>query len=119
MRVDFVTHESHEAPGAYETWARARGYTTTRSRVHEGDPPPSTVDDSDPLIVVGGPRSPSTTGEECPRFDAAAERALIKMGVEANKAVIGVCLGSRSLGETLGRRLNTVRKRRSASSRSR
>lgn len=54
------------------------------------------------LVVLGGPQSPSTTKEECPHFDAAAERALIEKCVAAQKAVVGVCLGSQLIGEALG-----------------
>jgi GMP synthase (glutamine-hydrolysing) len=28
-------------------------------------------------VIMGGPQSPSTTQDECPRFDAASECALI------------------------------------------
>jgi GMP synthase (glutamine-hydrolysing) len=64
--------------------------------------PPQTADGIDLLIVMGGPQSPATTTDECPHFDAAAERALISKCVAADKAVIGVCLGSQLIGEALG-----------------
>lgn len=34
MRVHFIVHESFEAPGAYETWARNQGHDVTYSRVY-------------------------------------------------------------------------------------
>ncbi len=37
MRIHFIIHEHFEAPGAYESWAKARGYTTTYSRVYAGE----------------------------------------------------------------------------------
>lgn len=102
MRVHFVIHEAFEAPGAYETWAHQRGCTITWSRLHAGEPLPPSAEDIDLLAVMGGPQSPSTTKEECPHFDAAAERALIVQCVAAGKAVVGVCLGSQLIGEALG-----------------
>jgi GMP synthase (glutamine-hydrolysing) len=51
---------------------------------------------------MGGPQSPATTREECPWFDAQAEKALISRAIEAGKTVIGVCLGSQLIGEALG-----------------
>ncbi|MDG2512957.1 hypothetical protein P7B04_09645 [Sphingobium yanoikuyae] len=54
------------------------------------------------LIVMGGPQSPATTTDECPHFDAAAERGLIARFVEAGKPVVGICLGSQLIGEALG-----------------
>ncbi|MFA5630829.1 MAG: type 1 glutamine amidotransferase [Porticoccaceae bacterium] len=104
MKVHFVVHESFEAPGAYETWARERGHEATYSRVHAHEPLPQSVENIDLLVVMGGPQSPSTTREECPHFDAAAERALIAQCVNAGKAVVGICLGSQLIGEALGAR---------------
>ncbi|MGI5458677.1 glutamine amidotransferase-related protein [Streptomyces sp. CA-249302] len=102
MRTHFIVHESFEAPGAYEDWARARGHEISHSRVHEGDPLPRSADGIDLLIVMGGPQRPSTTTEECPHFDAAAEKALIAACVAADRAVIGICLGAQLVGEALG-----------------
>ncbi|HGF7227404.1 TPA: type 1 glutamine amidotransferase [Vibrio cholerae] len=104
MKVHFVVHESFEAPGAYETWVKEHGYKATYSRVYAHEPLPQTVEDIDLLVVFGGPQSPSTTKEECPHFDAAAERDLIAKCVNAGKAVVGICLGSQLIGEALGTR---------------
>lgn len=102
MKVHFVVHESFEAPGAYETWVRMRGYKATYSRVYADELLPQSIEGIDLLVVLGGPQSPSTTREECLHFDAASERALIAKCVAAKRAVIGVCLGSQLIGEALG-----------------
>lgn len=102
MHVHFVVHEAFEAPGAYETWVKRRGHSASYSRVYRREALPRTADGIDLLVVLGGPQSPSTTREECPHFDAAAERALISSCVDAGKAVVGVCLGSQLIGEALG-----------------
>lgn len=102
MRVHFVIHEAFEAPGVYETWARQRGCTITWSRLYSGEPLPPSAEGIDLLAVMGGPQSPSTSMEECPHFDAAAECALIAQCIDAGKAVVGVCLGSQLIGEALG-----------------
>lgn len=102
MKIHFVIHEAFEAPGAYETWARARGHEVSFTRLYDGDRLPTSARDHDMLIVMGGPQSPATTTDECPHFDALAERALIARFVEANKAVVGICLGSQLIGEALG-----------------
>lgn len=104
MRVHFVIHEFFEAPGAFETWRKARGHEASYSRVHAFEPLPRSVEDIDLLVVMGGPQSPSTSLEECPHFDAAAERALITRCVDARRAVVGVCLGAQLVGEALGAR---------------
>lgn len=102
MHVHFIVHEAFEAPGAYETWVKQRGHSAAYSRVYQRDALPRTAEGIDLLVVLGGPQSPSTTREECPHFDAAAERALISACVDAGKAVVGVCLGSQLIGEALG-----------------
>jgi GMP synthase (glutamine-hydrolysing) len=104
MKIHFVVHESFEAPGAYETWANERGYEASYSRVYANEPLPQSVESIDLLVVMGGPQSPATTKQECPHFDAAAERALIAKCVAARKAVVGVCLRSQLIGEALGPR---------------
>lgn len=51
---------------------------------------------------MGGPQSPTTTTEECPHFDSAAEQELIRQVIAADKPVIGVCLGAQLMGQALG-----------------
>ena len=72
------------------------------SRMYLGDTLPASADGIDLLVVLGGPQSPATTREECPHFDAAAEKSLISQCIAARKAVVGVCLGSQLIGEALG-----------------
>lgn len=102
MRVHFIVHESFEAPGAYETWARNRDHDVTFTRVYAGDELPVDAEGIDFLIVMGGPQDPATTLEECPHFDSEAEQTLIASAVKTGKAVIGICLGSQLIGEALG-----------------
>ncbi|MBC1184549.1 MULTISPECIES: type 1 glutamine amidotransferase [Enterobacteriaceae] len=102
MRVHFIVHESFEAPGAYETWARNQGHDVTYSRVYAGEVLPANAEGIDFLIVMGGPQDPTITLEECPHFDSKGEQALIASAVLSGKAVIGICLGSQLIGEALG-----------------
>ncbi|MBH3403425.1 type 1 glutamine amidotransferase [Pseudomonas glycinae] len=102
MNVHFVVHESFEAPGAYENWVRERGYEASYSRVYAGETLPRDADNIDLLVVLGGPQDPATTLEQCPHFNAAAECHLISQAINANKAVVGICLGSQLIGEALG-----------------
>ena len=102
MHIHFIIHEHFEAPGAYEIWGKSRGCSLSYTRVYQGDPLPEELGGTDLLIIMGGPQSPATTREECPWFDAQAEKALISRAIEAGKTVIGVCLGSQLIGEALG-----------------
>ena len=102
LRVHFVIHEPFEAPGAFEQWARARGCVVSFTRLYAGDALPTGPEGIDLLIVMGGPQSPSTTQEECPYFDAAAEERLMRACAAAGASVVGVCLGAQLLGEAYG-----------------
>ncbi|MBT1811383.1 type 1 glutamine amidotransferase [Enterobacter roggenkampii] len=102
MHIHFIIHEHFEAPGAYEIWGKSRGCSLSYTRVYQGDPLPEELGHTDLLIIMGGPQSPATTREECPWFDAQAEKALISRAIEEGKTVIGVCLGSQLIGEALG-----------------
>ncbi|KAF2021656.1 GMP synthase family protein [Aaosphaeria arxii CBS 175.79] len=102
ISVHFVVHESFEAPGAYETWAKDRGHNISYTRLYLGDTLPECISSIDLLIVLGGPQRPSTTKEECPHFDAVAEQDMIMKCIAGGKAVIGICLGAQLVGESLG-----------------
>lgn len=102
MNIHFVQHEVFEAPGAYLEWAKRRNHTVTFSKVYENQPLPEIVDNIDLLIVMGGPQSPNTPKVDCSYFDAQAEMGLIKKAIDANKGVIGVCLGAQLIGDALG-----------------
>jgi GMP synthase (glutamine-hydrolysing) len=101
MKLHIVMHESFEAPGAVEEWARERGCEVSYTRLYDGDKFPESLD-FDFLVVMGGPQSPATTKEECPYFDAAAEKAFIRHAIDAGKFVWGACLGAQFIGEALG-----------------
>lgn len=102
MHIHFIIHEAFEAPGAYEQWAIDQHYTITYSRIYLNEPLPSSIDNIDFLIIMGGPQSPSTTKQECAYFDSQAEQAVILSAINAGKMVIGVCLGAQLIGEALG-----------------
>lgn len=102
MNLHIIMHEAFEAPGAIDLWASRNGHRTSYTRLHEGEVLPSSVEDMDFLIVMGGPQSPATTKDECPYFDAPAEISFIKRAIDANKQVLGICLGAQLIGEALG-----------------
>ncbi|WP_165210351.1 gamma-glutamyl-gamma-aminobutyrate hydrolase family protein [Streptococcus tangpeifui] len=102
MRVHFVIHEPYEAPGAYLAWAALRGHEVSFTKVYQFEKLLNTVDDVDLLIVMGGPQSPTSTQEEFPYYNAQAEIDLIKRAIDADKYIIGVCLGAQLLGEAYG-----------------
>ena len=102
MKIHFVMHESFEAPAAIEEWARKKGHTISYTRCYKNNSFPENCDNIDFLIIMGGPQCPATTTQECSYFNAQAEIALIKKAIEADKLLLGVCLGAQLIGEALG-----------------
>lgn len=102
MTIHFIQHESFEDPGALLKWVTVGKHDVSWSKVFEYQPLPDSVDHLDMLVVMGGPQSPNTSKEECPYFDAEAEKNLIAKAVDAGKIVMGICLGAQLIGEALG-----------------
>jgi GMP synthase (glutamine-hydrolysing) len=102
MQIHFIIHETYEGPGAFLSWANEHGYAVTYTRVYLQESLPKDIQAIDLLIVLGGPQCPATTLEECHYFSAEKEISFIRRCVEADKAVMGVCLGAQLIGEALG-----------------
>ena len=102
MKVHFVLHETFEVPGAYLKWAQERGHQVTTTKVYENEALPETVDEIDFLIVMGGPQSPDEDREAFPYYDPQAEIELIQKAIEADRYIVGVCLGAQLLSVAYG-----------------
>ncbi|MGF1729364.1 glutamine amidotransferase-related protein [Photobacterium kasasachensis] len=104
MKIHFIVHEAFEGAGYFDHWVRERGYLASYSRVYLGEALPSSTAEFDCLIVLGGPQNPATSTAECAYFDSKGEQTLICSAINADKAVVGVCLGAQLIGESLGAR---------------
>lgn len=102
MKIHIIMHESFEAPGAILEWARKKSHELSYTRVYHNEELPDNSDSFDFLMIMGGPQSPATTTSDCPHFNASAEINLIKKAIEADKLVLGVCLGAQLIGEAYG-----------------
>lgn len=101
MRVHYLQHVPFEGLGSIEPWLAARGARVTSTRLFE-DPRLPDVHDFDWLVVMGGPLS-ANDDDRYPWL--APERALIADAVDADKVVLGVCLGAQLLAKALGARV--------------
>ncbi len=102
MKTHIIMHELFESPAAINNWLQHKDFPVTWSHLSVGEPLPSNADDFDFLVIMGGPQNPGTTKDECTYFDGAAEMKLIKQALEADKYVLGVCLGAQLIGQAMG-----------------
>lgn len=99
MKIHCILHASFERLGAIEDWAVAHDHALTYTHIYEGEVLPSSADDFDWLILMGGPQSPL----ELDKFPYIADEVLLaKKAIYANKIVFGVCLGAQIIAEALG-----------------
>jgi len=93
-----LQHVPFEGPGVFQPYLEKRGFTLRRILVpSEGIP----LDIPDFLLVMGGPMSVNDSdpwiGEEL---------AFIRLIIEAEVPVVGVCLGSQFMAKALGGQVN-------------
>lgn len=103
MKVHFIQHVSFEHPGYLLQWAEKQQHSTSFTKIFEQASFPS-VDEFDMLIVMGGPLS---VNEENKYEWLKAEKQFIKASIEANKKILGICLGSQLIAEVLGGKVYT------------
>ncbi len=96
-RVFLIQHADFEGPGAIADWAAARGHKVTTVMAASGVFPPAREDAL--LVVLGGPMS---AGDEAQHPWLAAEKAAIRLAIDAGSRVLGVCLGAQILASVLG-----------------
>jgi len=102
VRIHYIRHISFEKVGIIEEWANQRNYSLTETKTYKGDLLPS-VDDFDALIIMGGPQSAAEL-EKYPYLRYELE--LIKSTIEANKPLLGICLGAQLISRALGAKVS-------------
>jgi len=98
MRIHCIIHASFEKLGVIETWARVNDHDLSETHTYKNETLPKT-NTFDFLIVMGGPQSPLQL-EKWPYLQD--EMDLIKASIDANKAILGICLGAQLIAESLG-----------------
>lgn len=101
MRVVVLQHVGFEGPAGLADALRAVGGEVSVTQVGAGEPlPPATG--LDWLVVMGGPMS---VHDEARHPWLAPEKALIRRCLDADRRVLGVCLGAQLVAEALGARV--------------
>lgn len=101
MRAHYLQHVSFEGLGSMSPWLEQAGYHVTCTRLFEQEELPG-LEGVDLLIVMGGPMS--VNGEaEFPWL--VREKQFIRRAIEADKPVLGVCLGAQLIACATGARV--------------
>jgi GMP synthase-like glutamine amidotransferase len=98
MRLHYLQHVAFEDLGNIAPFAEGRGFSVTATRFHENQTPPE-PGAYDALVVMGGPMNVYET-EHYPWL--AVEKSAIRRAIEADKHVLGVCLGAQLIADVLG-----------------
>lgn len=90
-----------EGPGRIAAWAKARGHSLEVTRFDLGEPVP-TVKGFDFLVVLGGPMS---ANDEAIHPWLVEEKRLIAETIQADRRILGICLGAQVIASALGQRV--------------
>jgi len=99
MRVHIFMHVDFEGPGNMATWFATHGHPVRYTRFYEDLPALPELSEFDLLVIMGGPMS---VNDEL-RFPwLIMEKCFIRSAMDADKGVLGVCLGAQLIASTLG-----------------
>ena len=98
MHIHFIQHMPFEHPATIADWVEEKKYTGTYTKVFEDCTFPSTGS-FDMLVIMGGIMG---VYEESQYSWMYQEKLFIKKAIEANKKVLGICLGAQFIAEALG-----------------
>ncbi len=98
MKLHWLQHVPFEGLGIIEEWAEANGFGITRTRLFAGEQLPE-IGTFDWLVVMGGPMG---IYDHVDHPWLVAEKQLIKNAIEAEKTVLGICLGAQLIADVLG-----------------
>lgn len=98
-KIHCFRHVSFEGLGCMKKWFNEKSYPITYTDFFESDFRIPSPQDYDVLIIMGGPMG---TYEEEQYAWLKAEKEAIRKAIDNHKAVIGICLGSQLIANTLG-----------------
>jgi len=102
MRVHALLHQPFEGLGMIKTYLKNGEYTVTETHLWESAARFPDMDKFDLLIVMGGPMN---VDEEEIYPWLKSEKAFIKKAIDADKRILGICLGAQLISTALGHRV--------------
>lgn len=98
MRIHYLQHVPFEGPANIVNWAHKRGHKLTGTHLYNYEVVPN-IDQFDCLVIMGGPMN---VYEEDKYPWLKYEKKFIQSVIEANKVVLGICLGAQLITDVLG-----------------
>jgi len=96
-----LQHVAHEGPGRIVPLFRDFGIQTEVRRLYQGDEVPTDLDAIGVLVVLGGPMGVTDVGSAKYPFLAKEVETLQRL-VNADRPVLGICLGAQLLAHAAG-----------------
>ena len=98
IRIHYLQHVPFEGLGCIEQWIKRNKHSLTVTRFFKDEALPP-LSDFDMLIIMGGPMG-IYDDEKYPWLSE--EKKFIRQAVEANKTILGICLGSQLIAHAMG-----------------
>ena len=98
MRTHYFQHVPFEGLGCVQPWLQKHAFQITSTRFFESPQLPN-LTEIDLLVVMGGPMS---INDELQFPWLLPEKAFIRRAIEAEKPVLGICLGAQLIASALG-----------------
>ncbi|MCK8624884.1 type 1 glutamine amidotransferase [Apilactobacillus xinyiensis] len=100
MRINILQHTPNEGPGSIQSWAEDHNHDVYIYHPYQfGNLP--TIDETDMLVILGGPMSPNDDIEWVHQ-----ERDLIRAAIQKNIPIFGACFGAQQIAKALGYRIS-------------
>jgi GMP synthase-like glutamine amidotransferase len=101
MRIHCLQHVPFESPGWIQTWSGAHDHELVMVRLFADEPLPS-PSEVEALVVMGGPMG---VHDDAQHPWMKGEKHLVAAALEAEKRVLGVCLGAQMIAHVSGARV--------------
>lgn len=102
LKIHYFQHVSFEGLGCIEEWILEQNHEISSTKFYEKNYKLPTIEEIDWLIVMGGPMGVTDTSKYTWLIE---EKEFIKKAIKAEKTVIGICLGSQLIAESLGAKI--------------
>ena len=98
MRIHCLTHVPFEDAANIGEWAKLHGHSLTYTHLYRDEALPA-IESFDMLAIMGGPMNVYEQ-DRYPWLES--EKDFIRRTIDADKKVIGVCLGAQLIADVLG-----------------